>query len=53
MTIQMDTISKCTKCGMIFFSEDVLIKHVNDLGHHQIQELPVEQVTGVKQKEDE
>ena len=38
---------------MIFVSEDVLIKHVNDLGHHQIVEVPIENITGMKQKEEE
>ena len=37
---------------MIFVSEDVLIKHVNEFGYHQIVEVPVEKITGVKQKED-
>ena len=48
-----DKISKCTKCGTVFFSEDILIKHVSDQGGNENQELHIEQVTVVKQKEDE
>jgi hypothetical protein len=36
-------IPKCSQCGLSFFSEELLSKHINETGHREIKETIIEQ----------